>query len=483
MSKYTHIIKQHNPELASIYERAGSPSKVMCVGLDYAKTNHTAMICNGEGLILKSAFDIRNTPEGLDFLVERVGKICRKHSISLDNVFFGGEDCGNFSKNFIEALRQREFAVFRVDPSTAKIQRTNFQASSDKLDLLGIVKTLIDRRCAVLAPSSEAIVHLRSLMRHRDSLVETQTAESNRIHDQIDMLFPGFLDEKLSGIPPFSAASLWLMGDRFSVERTKRRQRKTLIGRLRTLGLNEPAAKAAQLQDYASQVLLPPPEMTGVLQSCLAEQVALYKSIAASIAQIEKAAAKVLAKTEGAFLTTFRGTGIVLAAKVASEIGPVRNQPSLRRLTSYSGIVPRSKQTGGEESPPRHGSVSKRCNHRLKNGLVQCGNHMGLHGPADLMEDHGRRTANGQHADFGISRRYLRIGMHLMRNHCCYLPEAVRNDPDKSVRRDYYLELWPKLRDKWRKAGALEDAFKKTNPLGEWKECIESLYNISMPLK
>lgn len=108
---------------------------------------------------------------------------------------------------------------------------------------------------------------------------------------------------------------------------------------------------------------------------------------------------------------------------------------------------------------------------------------MGLHGPADLMEDHGRRTANGQHADFGIARRYLRIGMHLMRNQCCYLPEAVRNDPDKGVRRDYYLKLWPKLNGKWRKAGALHEAFSESNPLGKWRECIQSLYDISMPLK
>ena len=108
---------------------------------------------------------------------------------------------------------------------------------------------------------------------------------------------------------------------------------------------------------------------------------------------------------------------------------------------------------------------------------------MGLHGPSDLMEDHGRRVANGQHADFGISRRYLRIAMHLMRNHCCYLPEDIRNDPDQNRRREYYLQFWPKLRDKWRRAGALQEAFSKSNPLGEWKECIESLYNISMPLK
>jgi transposase len=110
-------------------------------------------------------------------------------------------------------------------------------------------------------------------------------------------------------------------------------------------------------------------------------------------------------------LTTIRGTGITLAAGVASEIGPPDSQPSTRRLCSYAGIVPRVKQTGGPEKGAKTGKVSRRNNHLLKNHIVQCGNHLGQHGPADLKEDHRRRGANTQHADFGMARRYLRMGM------------------------------------------------------------------------
>ena len=36
----------------------------MCVALDYAKAQHTALICNGLGELLKSAFAVDNTPRG-----------------------------------------------------------------------------------------------------------------------------------------------------------------------------------------------------------------------------------------------------------------------------------------------------------------------------------------------------------------------------------------------------------------------------------
>jgi hypothetical protein len=54
-----------------------------------------------------------------------------------------------------------------------------------------------------------------------------------------------------------------------------------------------------------------------------------------------------LAQTQGAFLTTVRGIGIVLAAGVTAEIGDPNKQKPLNNLVSYSVIIPRSKQTRG----------------------------------------------------------------------------------------------------------------------------------------
>jgi transposase len=416
------------------------------------------------------------------FLLDAVGKICRKHHISRRHVFFGGEDCGTFSLNFIYGLRKQGFIVMGVNAKDAKEQRENMQASSDELDLLGIAKLLLNRRGSMAGGEPGAERALRTLTRHRKAQVRLKTVTSNRIHQIVDQLFPGFLDERSSGIPPFSEASLYVMQDRFSPVQVASRQDKALLRQLKACGLQHAETAMGKLKAYARQVLAHPPELIGLLQTSLASEINLYRCLGANIDQIGRESAQQLAKTPGAMLTTIRGIGITLAAGVAAEIGPPVSQPSTRRLGSYAGIVPRTKQTGGPEKGAKTGKVSRRCNHILKDYIVQCGNHLGQHGPADLKEDHRRRSANGQHADFGMARRYLRMGMRLMRNGESYVPPGLREGATLEELRTYYLQSWPKLLDKWVKAGAVHTAFDKENPLGQWRERIEAIYGIELPL-
>ena len=181
-------------------------------------------------------------------------------------------------------------------------------------------------------------------------------------------------------------------------------------------------------------------------------------------------------------LTSAKGIGITLAAGVAAEIGAPASQSSTRRLSSYAGIIPRVKQTGGPEKGAKIGKVSRRSNHILKDFTVQCGNHLGQHGPIELKEDHRRRGANKQHADFGMARRFLRIGMCLMRNNDSYLPPELRHGATVEELRTYYLQQWPKLLKKWTKIGAAHAAFHEDNPLGQWRIRIEGIYEIKLPL-
>jgi hypothetical protein len=72
------------------------------------------------------------------------------------------------------------------------------------------------------------------------------------------------------------------------------------------------------------------------------------------------------------------------------------------------------------------------------------------------MADYKRRDAFGQHADFGIGRRYLRMAKSLMRTSQVYLPANLRKqDSTLQQRAGYYLTSWPYLREKWKKLGAL----------------------------
>jgi transposase len=480
--KERSIFTRQNQTLINLFRDAQHPEKVLCVPLDYAKQTHMALCCNGAGTVLKKAFPVKNNPEGMAFLLEAVEKLCRKHYIKRGHVFFGGEDCGTFSLNFIHGLREKGFVVMGVNAKDAKEQRENMQASSDELDLLGIAKLLINRRGATAGGEPGAERALRALTRHRKAQVRLRTATGNRIHQIVDQLFPGFLDERSSGIPPFSEASLYLMQDRFSPAQIAARQDKALLRQLKACGLQQAEAAIGTLKAHARQVLAHPPELTGLLQTSLAGEINLYRCLGTNIDQVGREIAQQLAKTPGAMLTTVRGIGITLAAGTSAEIGPPDSQPSTRRLDSYAGIVPRTKQTGGPEKGAKTGRVSRRCNHILKDYIVQCGNHLGQHGPADLKEDHRRRGANKQHADFGMARRFLRMGMRLMKNGEAYVPPGLREGASLEELRQYYLQLWPKLLDKWVKAGAAEAAFDPANPLGQWRERIEAIHGIELPL-
>ena len=481
--KKKNIYVNQSQELLALFEEAGNSGKVMCVPIDYAKKDHVVMFCNGNGEIFRKPFSVKNSPEGIDYLTEQVTRSCVHRSIHPKHVFFGGEDVGSYSDNFVSTLRSKGWLVAGVNPHDAKERRTNMQASTDQLDLMGIAIMLINRRGKCFPAQFGIYLNLRNLVRHRARLVVMSTRVRNQIHTVVDRLFPGFLDEKKTGIAPFTKSSLYLMENRFSAPQIRRRKREKLIEILHRYGTSHPAQTAAQLQGYAQKVLITPSEYISTLQITLYHHVKHLRCLQENIEQLEKAIAIWLAQTQGAFLTTVRGIGIVLAGGVTAEIGDPYEQKPLNNLVSYSGIIPRVKQTGGPEGKTYTGKVAKRCNHILKNYVVQSGLHLGLHGPADLMADYKRRDAAGQHADFSISRRYLRMAMCLMRTSQVYMPQHLRKkETAPEERAGHYLMMWPKLREKWNKQQALEAAFQKDRPLGQWRNMVQGLYGITLKL-
>lgn len=481
--KKKNIFQNQSQEILSLFEMAGDRSKVMCVPMDYAKKDHMVMFCNGNGRIIRKPFSIRNSLDGKNYLVDQVTKSCRHHGISLNHVFFGGEDCGSYADNFIDTLRLENWLVAGVNAHDAKTHRENMQASTDQLDLLGICKMLLNCRGNCSPAQSGIYWNLRMLVRQRRKLVNMTTGLKNRIHTVVDRIFPGFLDERKSGVAPFSKCSLLLMEDRFSPHQIHRRRCSTLTKLLSRQGIQHPDRQAQKLQKYADQILRPPEKYVASLQISLKQQIKLFSCMQESIQQLEKEIAEILAQTQGAFLTSVRGIGIVLAAGVSAEIGDPNKQKSINNLISYAGIIPKVKQTGGSQGKTQIKKVGKRCNRILKDYVVQSASHIGKHGPDELMSDYKRRDAQGQHADFGMARRYLRMALYLMRSHQTYLPPKYRNTNVKMEKRaEYYLMAWPKLYEKWQRANALDIAFNNEMPLGQWRNMIQELYGIELKL-
>ncbi len=391
------IYTNADPQLLKFLERAGHLRKILCAPMDFAKQAHAVMFCNGMGDVLKQPFYVPNSPAGVTQLLSQLEATCRHRSIGLQHVFFGGEDTPIYAENFTALLRQRGFLVARVNALDAKTQREKLQASTDKLDLSGIAHCLLKGRARVLAKQPDLHHRLRLIVRERQFLVGQLTAVRNRLHPHVDRLFPGFLNPKLSGIGPYEAACWWLLRSRFSAPSLARMDRERLVAGLNKHGLLKPQAAAERLQAYAAQVLPPQKQLVATSQMAIAQLVTVAESLQKALALLQPELAALLLQSPGARLTTVPGLSITLSAGLTAEIYLNGTLPPLAKLCSYAGIIPSIEQSGGPDKPPRTSTAGKHYNHRLKNYLLQAGEHMARVKQTDAWNLRQRAERNDQH--------------------------------------------------------------------------------------
>lgn len=483
MENTTSIYSKQNPKIRQILEQAGSPAKALCGAFDYAKAKHVVLLCNGFGDIIKKSFPVDNSPKGIEKLLEEVRSTCAHRGIKKEHVFFGGEDSPSYAQNFIQALSDKGYLVARVNAWEAKQQRDNHQASTDQLDVRAIAKTLLSKTSYCDQDQPKAILTLKEFCRTRSHFVDHSTEQKLHIHHQASRLFPQFLNQKQSGIAPFSRSGLALMAEGFCPEQIRRRRRDHLVGFLQRHGQEDPEQAADKLKALAAEVLAPCSQMLVCWQAALAQHVLQYQSLCQSVGALEKEMARSLAKTGGALLTTVGGVGVVLASGILAEFGDPAGWKAVRFLCSYSGIVPRTSQTGGPDKPAHTGTVQRRCNRRAKNWIVQAASSIGKCGPTELQSQYAQLQANGQHADFVMSKRLLRIFKDLVRRGTVYRPKALLSpETPTSEWIAYYRELWDRLLKKWHGLIEWEELFDPCYPLGQWRQMAQELYKLSLPL-
>ncbi len=475
------IFQRANPAIQELFKKAGDPKKVMCIPIDYAKRQHTALVCNGEGMPLRSPFNIHNTPEGIDFLEEVVNGLCRKHGISKEHVFFGGEDGSAIAFNFIYALVSRGYLGIGINARDAADERQNYVASTDKLDLLGIASVLINKKGGrTLSDQYSPARVLRDLTHHRRALVNAHTASALRIHHIVDQLLPGFLDEKKSGLTPLAKPSLWLMSSGLAPRRILARKSASLAEKLELFMVRNAGEKVRMIRELARSALPPPDGLCETLQYNLNHEVSVYEHLEGCIQELQRDIARRLAPTPGAMLTTVSGIGVILAAGLYAEIGDPLRDRGIRRMTSYAGIVARLKQSGGPDKEARSCGRTRRACVPLKRCLMDIALKMGQYGHDDLKTDYARRVNQGQDPRLTMGRRMLRICRHLVNHQDFFIPPSLLHADDPEALRAYYSRAWDKILIKWRDAAAIGQALAPGTPLEEWRTTLNQIYHINL---
>ena len=97
--KKRNIFQNRSQQLLRLFEKAGNRLKMMCIPIDYAKKDHIVMFCNGYGDIVRKPFSVKNSLEGVKYLIDQVMRSCRQRHIKKEYVFFGGEDVNSYAEN------------------------------------------------------------------------------------------------------------------------------------------------------------------------------------------------------------------------------------------------------------------------------------------------------------------------------------------------------------------------------------------------
>ena len=444
------------PERSQVTQKllgGAEPSRVLIVPVDFAKTEHTAQICRGTGeFVFRKPMRLENTVEGAGYLLQRIEACRERFSVPPGNVVIAGEDTPSYALNFLTELVAGGAAIARVNSQEAAKYRTNSRATSDCLALNGIAQAVLCRRAYDIPEQDELYAVMKAAERARRRLVSQQTAARNRIHRCVEILFPGFLSEKATGLQPFGAACLDLLSDDFSVGKIRRMKPETLTGRLRRSRVQRPDDAAARIKALANGALPPPPQIVPYQTHSLAAKVDLLRAVGTALAQEENEMARCLVQSPGFFLTSIPGLGVVLTGGIVAESGNPDRWPPADRLASYAGIVGRQFQTGGSAHPPVCGTLPLDANRILKDWVLQAAFHvgttehpawalLGLPGQHPLYEHYHRIEARNGRSLLGTGKKLLATGRAMARDRRIYLPlSALDPQAPHAMPTDQYLE-------------------------------------------
>ena len=145
----------------------------------------------------------------------------------------------------------------------------------------------------------------------------------------------------------------------------------TLVAKMRKYHLHHPVQKAAKLQAHAAASVVPSKLIVDSLSQSLEHAIRLYKALDGVCDSEWEQMAHCLVQTPYSSMLSLPGVGVVRAATCAAEFGHVDTWNSLNQMCSYAGIAPRTMQSGGPDKPAIILGLSKKCNRRLKDALLQ----------------------------------------------------------------------------------------------------------------
>lgn len=343
------------------------------VGLDWATQTHRVCVMDADGQILRQETVEHSggaVSAWLDSLEASISREPQRVAVAIE-VPRGP---------LVEALLERTFAVFAINPKQLDRFRDRYSvagAKDDKRDAFVLADSLrTDQHCfRRLALDSPAVVRIRELSRTEDNVAGDLRRAANQLFQLLLRYYPQILE-----LCPFPDEPwLWALlevaptpqrGAKLSTVRlrnllTKHRIHRWSAEQVREILTHPPLPMAPGVEEAVSEhvlLLVPHLRLFHRQRKELADRI---EALLESMSSPESAAPNSPARTDVTLLLSIPGVGRVISATMMAEGADPLAQRDYLALRAYAGIAPVTRQSGkSKQIIMRHG-----CNQRLRNAF------------------------------------------------------------------------------------------------------------------
>lgn len=372
-------------------------------GLDWGGTSHAVCVVDQAGRIVFRT-EVRHDASGLAFLQRQLNQIAPASAIPIA--------IERPSGLIVDVLLDSGHPVVPIHPNVVKACRPRYSAAAGKHDLgdayllADVLRTDGHRFCA-LAPASDEIKALRSLVRTRDALISQRIALANQLRALLDSFWPGASGLFYQIDSPIALAFLQRYPTPSSASRLGEKRLAAFLSDEGYSGGKTAAELLAQLRSAAAGLTGKMEEQAkGELVGALARVLSpLLDEIARLTVRTER---EVEQLADGALIMSLPRTGRINAAQILAELGDVRERVTTAdQLAAEAGVAPVTRQSGKSRTV----GFRWACNHRLRAAITTWANNSRNASPwaAHLYAAARARGCRHPHAVRILARAWVRV--------------------------------------------------------------------------
>jgi len=402
------------------------------VGIDIAKKFHVAYVVNQDDKAIKSSFKFNNDEDGFNKLLLLLNSIDEVSTFTI-----GMEATGIFFENLYIYLKEKDFNVILLNPYQTNRFRemdTMKKVKNDNIDALMIATLIKSGRYSKAYVSEDMYQSIKSLYRHKNTLLEEMKKHKRQISTLLSVVFPE-MEQVIKD--PFNVTGLALLEKYPTAKHYEYANTQRILKTFRGIkGNNFNEQKAQKLLELAKHSVYQgngKEERAYVIKS----HIRVIKLLQEELKELENEMLKLfkqspqLNKDEEQEvidiidnLRTIPGVSDKTIFALISECGDLSRFKSNSHFIGYLGLYPTLEQSGNKIS---YGPIAKRGAKLAKKALYQAAIAAIRHNDElhKLFRDKVSQGRAKKEAVVIVARKLAQIILAIYKHNVAYNPQRV----------------------------------------------------------